>query len=153
MTKKDCKFNWSKELKLKFYKLCKILTNKPLLAHFVPNKLTQVQNDASRVGVGAILLQNHGSFKTVAYASRQLKPAEKNYTITEQKCLAVVFVLEKLCHCLERIEFKSITDCCFLCFLQSKKKLQPRLVKWSLLLQEFHFKIVYKSGKLHLDAY
>lgn len=45
-----------------------------------------------------------------------------------------------------------MTDHCSLCWLQSKKQLPPRLLRYSLLLQSFEFKITYKSGKLHKDA-
>ncbi|GFX00254.1 uncharacterized protein TNCV_297431 [Trichonephila clavipes] len=50
--------------------------------------------DASRVGIGAVLNQNHIPIRTT-FVSRTLNKAERNYTVTERKCLAVIWALNK----------------------------------------------------------
>ena len=52
--------------------------------------------DYSGTGIGSSLNQlQNGEFRLIGYASRKLKPAERNYSPTEGECLAVVWSLEK----------------------------------------------------------
>ena len=69
--------------------------------------------DASDYGIGGVLIQvdEDGLCRPVSFISRKLKPAEKRYTVTERKCLAVVFALKKWRHYLHGgPTFSVITD-------------------------------------------
>ena len=89
----------------------------------------QLRIDASDVDLGAILLQKWDDvFRTLAFASRILKGAEKNYGISDKECLAVVFSIEKFRTYLEGNYFEIFTDNFALCFLKSEAKLPPRLM-------------------------
>ena len=70
------------------------LTSDVLLVHFDPSKEIALSCDASPYGIGAVLshLQEDGSDRPIAYASRSLTPAEKNYS---QIGLAVVWGVKK----------------------------------------------------------
>ena len=72
--------------------------------------------------------------------------------ISEQECLATIFALNKFKIYLDHKRFRVVTDHCALCFLQTKRQLPQRLIRWSLILQEFDMEIVYKSGKHNADA-
>ena len=65
-----------------------MLTSKRCLAYYDVEKLVRMQVDASRSGVGAVLLQDD---KPVAYASKSLTPTQQRYAVIEQEILAVVF--------------------------------------------------------------
>lgn len=72
---------------------------------------TQLMNDASDVGLGAVLVLVHkGKTRVICYASRTLPVAERNYSSTEKKALAVVWAREKFHFYLYGVEFGMITD-------------------------------------------
>ncbi|GFW95258.1 retrovirus-related Pol polyprotein from transposon 297 [Trichonephila clavipes] len=100
LKKKGAKFNWSTEAQDAFDKIKRALTGTPVLQ--LPNFTEQFNlfTDASGVGIGAVLNQNH---RHIAFASRTLNKAERNYTVTERICLAVIWALNK---------FKFISDPC-----------------------------------------
>ncbi|GFW95300.1 retrovirus-related Pol polyprotein from transposon 297 [Trichonephila clavipes] len=88
LKKKGAKFNWSTEAQDAFDKIKRALTEAPVLQ--LPNFTEQFNffTDASGVGIGAVLNQNH---RPIAFACRTLNKAERNYTVTERKCLAVIW--------------------------------------------------------------
>lgn len=154
LTKNNTIFCWEDEQQRAFEQLKQCLSSEPILRHYDPKDKIQVRTDASNYGLSAIILQSgkDNGYQPVAYASRLLRGAEKNYSIADRECLAIIFGVEKFRHYLEGRYFELVTDNCALCFLQSKNKLPPRLMRYSMLLQEFNFTIMYKSGKVHHDA-
>ncbi|GFU33979.1 retrovirus-related Pol polyprotein from transposon 297 [Trichonephila clavipes] len=92
LKKKGAKFNWSGEAQDSFDQIKRTLTEAPILQ--LPNFSEQFNlfTDASGVGIGAVLQQNQ---KPIAFASRTLNKAERNYTVTERECLAVIWALNK----------------------------------------------------------
>lgn len=89
-------FVLSEDCEKSFQALKDALTSDPVLTHFDDTKPTLLHTDASGYGIGAVILQrdNQSRERVVAYASRTLSSAEKNYTITEQECLAVVWSVQ-----------------------------------------------------------
>ncbi|GFX45729.1 retrovirus-related Pol polyprotein from transposon 17.6 [Trichonephila clavipes] len=84
LKKKGAKFNWSTEAQDSFDRIKRALTEAPVLQ--LP-KFTEQFNlftDASGVGIGAVLNQNH---RPIAFASRTLNKVERNYTVTERESL------------------------------------------------------------------
>ncbi|UYV63284.1 hypothetical protein LAZ67_2003650 [Cordylochernes scorpioides] len=96
LLKNNTRFVWSKEQDESFQIFKAALTTDPLLGHYIEEAETHLHTDASGHGIGAILIQIHeGEEKPIAYASRTLNAAEKNYSTTEIECLAVVWAIYK----------------------------------------------------------
>ena len=100
------------------------------------------------MGLGAILEQ---SGYVIAYASRSLTSAERNYSVIQRECLAIIFALKQYRHYLLGKPFKLYTDHALLQWL-SEQKMEGMLCHWALAMQEFSFKIVYRKGSANTNA-
>ncbi|GFS71479.1 retrovirus-related Pol polyprotein from transposon 17.6 [Trichonephila clavipes] len=132
---KGAKFNWSKGAQDAFNKVKRALTEAPVLQ--LPNFKEQFNlfTDASGVGIGAVLNQNH---RPIAFASRTLNKAEKNYTVTERECLVVIWALNKFKTYFGSLPVTVITDHAALTKLTNGKNLSSRMIRWALKLSEFN---------------
>ena len=86
------------------------------------------------------------------YASRQMSPAERKYTTTEQEAFAVVYACKKFRHYLLGYRIIFHTDHDSLKYLLNKPDLSGRIARWILLLQEFNYEVMVKSGKSNSNA-
>ena len=91
LVKKDVKFECNDKCQASFEQLKQLLIEAPMLTHPTPGKKYTLYSDASRIGLGGVLVQDG---KVVAYASRQLKPHEQNYPTHDLELAAVVFSLK-----------------------------------------------------------
>jgi hypothetical protein len=115
------------------------------------NKPFLVYCDASEEAVGSTLSQvdKNGHDHPIHFASRQLTSAEKNYTVTEQEGLVVIFSFKKFRHYLLGYKAKIVTDHKALTYLVNKPNPSGRLVRWLLLMEEFDIDIVHRPGRRH----
>ncbi len=112
-----------------------------------------LQTDASNEGLGAVLTQRFdGEEHPVAYISKQLKPAEINYSTTELEALAVVWAIKTFEHYLVDRHFTVVTDHHALQWFPTKKSLNKRLSRWALYLSEFDFAVEYRKGADNANA-
>ncbi|VDH97682.1 Hypothetical predicted protein [Mytilus galloprovincialis] len=112
-----------------------------------------LQTDASDNGIGAILLQDEDNIRLpVSYASKKLKASERNYSTIEKECLAIVWAISKFQRYLYGKQFILETDHQPLIYLQKSKIANARLMRWSLLLQPYRFRIVAIKGKDNVGA-
>nr|GEV70649.1 hypothetical protein [Tanacetum cinerariifolium] len=95
LTQKNVKFKWNEKTKATFQLLKQKLCSAPTLALLEGSENFVVYCDSSCKGLGAVLMQRE---KVIAYASRQLKIHEKNYTIHDLDLRAVVFALKMWRH-------------------------------------------------------
>ena len=77
------------------------------LPYFNPSSSTTLQTDASKKGLGAVLLQNS---KPVMFASMALTGSERNFQNSERECLATICGMEKFHYLLYGKEFTLETD-------------------------------------------
>ena len=151
LTQKGNDFTWSEECTVAFDLLKQKLTQAPILVF--PNfskKATPfvVYTDASSTGIGAVLEQdNH----VIAYASRTLTKPERQYSVIQRECLAVVYALKQFRHYLVGRSFNLVTDHAPLQWL-SAQKMEGLLCRWALALQEYDFQITYRKGSQNGNA-
>ncbi|GKE51708.1 putative reverse transcriptase domain-containing protein, partial [Tanacetum coccineum] len=105
--------------------------------------------DASIKGLGAVLMQRE---KVIAYASRQLKIHEKNYTTRDLELGAVVFSLKLRRHYLYGTKCTVFTDHKSLQHIINQKELNMRQRRWLELLSDYDCEIRYHPGKANVVA-
>ena len=148
------RFTWSEHHNLAFELLRVSLSTKPVLALPILSQPFQIYTDASSVGIGGVVtqIQPDGLEKPVAFFSRQLIKAEKNYSVTEQELLAIVFMLAKTRHWIAGKSTTVVTDHEALQFLLSSPDLKSRLIRWKLAINQFIVTIIYRKGDLNIEG-
>ena len=91
LLQKNVKYEWSEKCQSSFEKLKAFLTEASVLTQPTYGKEYMIFSDVSLNGLGCVLMQKG---KVVAYASRQLKPHEKNYPTHDLELAAIVFALK-----------------------------------------------------------
>ena len=149
LTRKDVRFVWDEECEGAFMELRHRLTSAPIL--IVPNsdEPYTVFTDASKSGLGCVLMQQG---RVVAYASRQLKPHEKNYPTHDLELAAVIFAL-KIWRCyLYGAKFELFTDHQSLKYLFTQRDLNLRQRRWIEYMEDYDFNLQYHPGKANVVA-
>ena len=141
---------WSNEQEHSWLGLKNSLKADPVLQFFDPNKPIRVSSDASKSGLGAVLLQQHDDkWLPVAYASRAMTEAECRYAQIEKETLAIVFACTRFDQYLYAQTFNIETDHKPLVAIFSKalNDCPPRIQRLRLKLQRYDFKLSYTLGK------
>ena len=112
LTCKEATFMWTEECQAAMDLLKDRLTSAPVLAYPSFTKPYTLETDASIKGIGAVLSQRQedGKLHPVAYASRSLSAAERNYSISELETLAVVWAISHFRSYLYGVGVTVITD-------------------------------------------
>ncbi|GJW91324.1 putative reverse transcriptase domain-containing protein [Tanacetum coccineum] len=132
-----------------FQTLKQKLCSAPILAFHEGSEKFVVYCDASHKGLGAVLMQKE---KVIAYASRQLKIHEKNYTTHDLELRAVVFALKMWRHYLYGTKCVVFTDHKSLQHILDQKELNMRQRRWLELLSDYDCELRYHSGKANVVA-
>ncbi|KAH0651615.1 hypothetical protein KY284_031527 [Solanum tuberosum] len=135
LTQKKAKFVWLEACEKSFQELKDRLTSAPVLTLPKGTDGFVVYCDASRMGLGCVLMQNG---KITAYASRQLKVHEKNYPTHDLELAVVVFALKIWRHYLYGVHVDVFTD---------HKSLQ-----WLELLKDYDMSVLYHPVKANVVA-
>ena len=123
MTRKDKKFEWTDRCEQNFQEIKKKLISAPILTLPIDGEAFDVYSDASKIGLGAVLMQQG---KVIAYASRQLKTHERNYPTHDLELAAVVFALKIWRHYLYGAKCQIFTDHQSLKYFFMQKELNMR---------------------------
>ncbi|KAJ0810336.1 putative nucleotidyltransferase, Ribonuclease H [Helianthus annuus] len=149
LTQKERPFVWGPEQEESFQTLKDMLCNAPILTLPDGNDDFVVYCDASNLGLGCVLMQRD---KVIAYASRQLKIHEKNYTTHDLELGAVVFALKIWRHYLYGTKCVVFTDHKSLQHIFNQKELNMRQRRWVELLNDYDCEIKYHPGKANVVA-
>ncbi|KAG0496536.1 hypothetical protein HPP92_001076 [Vanilla planifolia] len=149
LTQKAVKFEWNASCERSFQQLKEKLTSAPVLTLPEGTEGYQVFSDASLQGLGCVLMQ-YG--KVIAYASRQLKPHEKNYPVHDLELAAIVFALKIWRHYLYGVKCELLTDHKSLKYIFDQKELNLRQRRWLEFIKDYDLKILYHPGKANVVA-
>ncbi|GKB43670.1 putative reverse transcriptase domain-containing protein [Tanacetum coccineum] len=149
LTQKKVKFDWSDKAETSFQLIKHKLCSAPILALPEGDEDFIVYCDASTKGLGAVLMQREN---VIAYALRQLKIHEKNYTTHDLELGAVVFALKIWRHYMYRTKCIVFTDHKSLHYILDQKELNMRQRHWLKLLSDYDCKIRYHPGKANVVA-
>jgi hypothetical protein len=149
LLRKNTPFVWSDECEASFQTLKEKLTTAPVLAVPETGKDYTVYCDASKNGLGCVLMQDR---KVIAYGSRQLRPHEVNYPTHELELAAVVFALKGWRHFLYGAKCELYTDHKSLKYFFTQKELNMRQRRWLELIKDYDLTINYTPGKANVVA-
>ena len=149
LTQKGVSFNWEDKQEEAFQQLKQALCSAPVLSLPEGNDDFIVYCDASNQGLGCVLMQRD---KVIAYASRQLKTHEVNYTTHDLELGAVVFALKIWRHYLYGTKCTIFTDHKSLQHILNQKELNMRQRRWVELLNDYECEIRYHPGKANVVA-
>ncbi|GJW07930.1 putative reverse transcriptase domain-containing protein [Tanacetum coccineum] len=147
LTQKKVKFVWGNKQEVAFQLLKQKLCSAPILALPEGSKDFIRYCDASIKGLGVMLMKREN---VIAYASRQLKIHEKNYTTHDLKLGAVVFALKIWRHCLYGTKCTVFTNHKSLQHILDQKELNMRQCSWLELLNNYDYEIGYQPGKANI---
>nr|AAV32171.1 putative polyprotein [Oryza sativa Japonica Group] len=149
LLQKEVKYKWTEDCEQSFQELKKRLVTAPVLILPDSRKGFQVYCDASRLGLGCVLMQEG---KVVAYASRQLRPHENNYPTHDLELAAVVHALKIWRHYLFGNRTEMYTDHKSLKYIFTQPDLNMRQRRWLELIKDYDMEIHYHPGKANVVA-
>jgi hypothetical protein len=149
LLKKEKKFNWTESCEKSFQELKRRLTTTPVLTLPDIQQDFVVYCDASRQGLGCVLMQDG---KVVAYASRQLKPHEQNYPTHDLEFASIVHALNIWRHYLIGNKCEIYIDNKSLKYIFTQPDLNLRQRRWLELVKDYNLEIHYHPGKANVVA-
>ena len=153
LTKKGTPFHWGPPQHKAFETMKTLLTSAPILGYPRREGLMILDCDASNLGIGAVLSQvQDDEEKVLAYASKTLGKAEKNYCVTRREMLAIVAFVKQFHHYLYGAKFLVRTDHAALYWLLRKKDPEGQMARWISFLQSYDLEIQHRPGKRHQNA-
>lgn len=153
LTEKNCPFKWTDECETAFQQLKNSLLTAPILGFPDMAKPFILDTDASGYGIGAVLSQiSDGKEIVIAYFSKALSKAQRQYCVTRRELLAIVLSLKHFHHYLYGTQFLVRTDHGALTWLLRFKNPEGQMARWLEMLNTYNFTIQHRPGKQHGNA-
>jgi ribonuclease HI len=147
LLEKNKDFDWTKECQVSFEELKKRLTLTPVLILPGITKKFDIYCDASRQGLGCVLMQDG---QVVSYASHQLRKHEENYPTHDLELAAVVHALKIWRHYLIGHRCEIYSDHKSLKYIFTQNDLNLRQRRWLELIKDYDLRINYHLGKANV---
>jgi len=153
LTQKGVKYHWGRRQEEAMRTMKDLLTSAPILGYPMPEGRFILDTDASNIGLGAVLHQEQGTQeRVIAYASKTLSKAERNYCVTRRELLAIITFVKQFHHYLYGSRFLVRTDHAALYWLLRKKDPEGQMARWITFLQQYDMEIQHRPGARHQDA-
>lgn len=152
LLKKEVPWKWTKECQEAFVKIKQEVILSRFLTHFQPDLPVKLVCDASNHGIGAVLahVMPDGLERPIAFASRTLNKAERNYSQIEKEALAIIYGVKKFhIYLYGKQKFIMVTDHKPLLAILGPKVGLPTLVaarlqRWAITLAAYNYDIEYR---------
>jgi transposase InsO family protein len=149
--KKAGPFEWPDAAETAKRTLCDAFASAPVLRHYQPDLPARLETDASIQGIAGIFsqLQSNGNWHPIAFWSRKLIPAEKNYHTYDLELLAIVATMTHWRHYIEGsgVRLEVLTDHNNLRGFMGTQVLSRRQAGWAIKLAAYDFDIKHRAGK------
>jgi len=159
LLKENTQFEWTADCQHAFTALKDDVVNATSLSHYDETQTLVLATDASSYGIGAVLSQQDakGLETPLAYGSKVLTSAQKQYSQIEREALSIIYGVTKFRQFLYGRNFILLTDHEPLVSIFSPDKNIPtltaqRLQRWALTLMGFQYRIRYKRTSKHGNA-
>jgi transposase InsO family protein len=159
LRKKNIPWKWNPECQKAFNNLLQEISNTTTLVHFDAQLPLILATDASHYGIGAVIMHRYadGSERPIAYASKTLTAAERNYSQIEKEALSIIYGVKKFHQYLAGRSFELNTDHQPLLTIFNPTKGIPittanRLQRWAIYLMGYNYNIRYKPTRFHANA-
>jgi len=151
---KGAEFLWTDLHDECFSKLKNILAADCLRNHFDNTRECELYTDCSDYACGAVLSQKNdeGTDKVLGYFSKTLSSAERNYSVYQKECLAILRAIEYFKQYLQGTHFTVFTDHFSLASILNWKDPPMRIARWLQIFGEYNFTAKYKRGSTHYQA-
>ena len=153
LTKKGKEFKWTEQCQEAFEKLKEALISPEIMAYPLDEGEYFLDCDASGYAIGGVLSQmQDGVERVIAYGSKMLNKAERNYCVTDKELLSLRYFVEYYRQYLLGRKFTVRTDHRALVYLCSFKEPRGRLARYLEILAAYDFVIEYRKGGSHSNA-
>ncbi|KAK8951111.1 hypothetical protein KSP39_PZI003350 [Platanthera zijinensis] len=149
LTRKNVVFMWGDDCQQAFEALKERLTIAPVLVMPEGSDGFQIYSDESHKGLGCVLMNR---FKVIAFASRQLKDAKKNYPTHDLKLTTVVFALKIWRHYLYGVRCEIFTVHKRLKYIFDQQEINLCQRRWLEFIKDYDLDIQYHPGKANVVA-
>ena len=150
LTKKGRPFIWGDEQQKAFDEIKSRLLKPPVLS--MPDKRGRflLYSDTSKYATGSALYQvQNRKPKLIAYASKRMPKAARNYSITELEMCGLAINIASFAHLLKRVDFDAVVDHLAITHIM-KSKMEPatnRIKRLLEVLSSYSFNLYYIKGK------
>ena len=150
LTKKGRPFIWGDEQQKAFDEIKSRLLKLPVLS--MPDRRGRflLYSDSSKYATGSALYQvQNGKPKLIAYASKRMPEAARNYSITELEMCSLAINIASFAHLLQRVDFDAVVDHLAIMHIM-RSKMEPatnRIKRLLEVLSSYSFNLYYIKGK------